>query len=29
DAVLFFASEQASHITMQNLTIDGVATLGI
>ncbi|MGE6630691.1 2,3-dihydro-2,3-dihydroxybenzoate dehydrogenase [Bacillus sp. NPDC077027] len=29
DAVLFFASEQASHITMQNLTIDGGATLGI
>ena len=28
DAVLFLASEQAGHITMQQIVIDGGATLG-
>ncbi len=29
DAILFLASEQASHITLQDIVIDGGATLGV
>ncbi|MGR5961767.1 SDR family oxidoreductase [Bacillus paranthracis] len=29
EAVLFLASDKASHITMHNLCVDGGATLGV
>ena len=29
DAVVFLLSEQAAHITMEHLTVDGGATLGV
>ncbi|MCV5169225.1 SDR family oxidoreductase, partial [Escherichia coli] len=29
EAVLFLASDRASHITMHNLCVDGGATLGV